>query len=175
MTTVYKLTDQKMKTYNGFQWALGEKKTASGNGGLCGPGFLHAYTHPLLAVLLNPIHANISKPRLFECAGTVAKADSGLKVGCTVLTLTREIGLPPITTVQSVSFAILCAKEVCKGVKWNAWADGWLSGEDRTARAAADSAARAADSAARAARAAVVAAREKTNLDLISIALKATR
>ena len=59
---LYKLTDEKMQTYNGFQWVLGETHETNGEGNLCGPGWLHAYTDPLLAILLNPIHANISNP-----------------------------------------------------------------------------------------------------------------
>jgi hypothetical protein len=58
-----------------------------------------------------------------------------------------------------VRFAILCAKEVCADLPWNAWADKWLSGEDRS-EAAAGAAAEAAWAAraARAARAAEAAA-----------------
>ena len=40
MTTIYKLTDQDMRTYAKCQWALGETKTTSGDGDLCGPGWL---------------------------------------------------------------------------------------------------------------------------------------
>ena len=54
----YKLTNQEMQTHNGFQWELGEWQETSGEGGLCGPGWLHYYSDPLLAVLLNPIHAD---------------------------------------------------------------------------------------------------------------------
>ena len=38
---------------------------------------------------------------------------------------------------QRVTFAILCAKEMCDDVKWNAWADKWLNNEDRTSISAA--------------------------------------
>ena len=157
MTTIYKLTDQNMQTHNGYQWALGETRTASGEGGLCGPGFLHGYTDPLLAVLLNPIHANITNPRLFRGEGTVAKTDHGLKIGCTEMTLTEEMEPPAINTVQRVAFGILCAKEINKDEAWGKWADDWLSGKDRT----------------EAAWAAWAAAWEAADIDLIAIAHKA--
>ena len=130
MTIVYKLTDQYMQTHNGYQWTLNVKHTASGEGELCGPGWLHAYTDPLLAVLLNPIQANIKNPRLFKAKGKIGKTDNGLKVGCTELTLTEELELPVITTEQRVRFAILCAKKVYKDKEWNKWADKWMTGKD---------------------------------------------
>jgi len=52
------------------------------------------------------------------------------------LKIVEEIHVPVLTTEQRVKFAILCAKCVCTDVAWNAWADKWLSDEDRTARAA---------------------------------------
>ena len=135
---LYKLTDQNMRTYAGFQWELSTERTATGGGPLCTNAWLHAYTDPLLAVLLNPIHADIQKPRLFECDGDVGATDHGLKVGCTALTLKKEMPLPETTTEQRVRFGILCAKEVCRGPAWLEWADAWLDGDDRSARAAAE-------------------------------------
>ena len=165
MTTIYKLTDQSMQTYNGFQWTMNNTETADGEGDLCGPGFLHAYTDPLLAVLLNPIHAGIENPRLFRAEGTIKKTDHGLKVGCMEMTLTEELPLPVITTTQWIAFGILCAKEVCKAAGWTRWADNWLSGKNRAAARAADAAA--------AARAAARAADAAAEVDLIAIARKA--
>lgn len=133
---LYKLTDENGQTYNNTQWGEGVTHTASGKGKLCGPGWLHAYTDPLLAVLLNPIHANFSNPRLWEAEGEVGATDFGLKVGTTRLTTIREIPLPDVTSNQISRFAILCARRVCRDEAWNRWADKWLSGEDRSAAAA---------------------------------------
>lgn len=137
MTTIYKLTDQNMQTYGGTQWVLGEERTTDGRGEMCGPGWLHAYTDPLLAVLLNPLHANISEPRLFVGDGDIGAVDYGLKVGCTRMVLTEEITpLPVVTETQRIRFGILCAKQVVFGAGansvWLRWPDAWLSGEDRT-------------------------------------------
>ena len=118
MTTLYKLTDQEMRTHGGYQWVLGETRTAPGGGPLCSPVWLHAYTDPILAVMLNSIHADITEPRLFKCEGLVGATDLGLKVGCTSLTLTEEIPLPTVTTTQRTRFAILCAMEVSADAEW---------------------------------------------------------
>jgi hypothetical protein len=138
---LYKLTDQKMQTYNGFQWKLGKKRTASGEGLLCGPGWLHAYESPLVAAFMNPAHAAFQNPRLFEAMGKIGKRDGQLKCGCTTLTLIREITLPEITTAARVRAAIYCAWSVCKDPAWRTWALLWLAGEDRSAAAAAEMAA----------------------------------
>jgi hypothetical protein len=133
---VFKLTDPDMKTHNGFRWKIGVPRKASGKGELCGPGWLHCYLDPVLGVLMNPNHANIQNPRLFEAEGEGKEKHDPLKSGFTRMTLVREIPLPDVTIVQKVRFAILCAKEVCADPKWVAWADRWLSGEDRSAAAA---------------------------------------
>ena len=129
----YKLTDKNMQTYNNTQWVLNEAKTTSGEGDLCGPGWLHFYSHPLLAVFLNPTHANFDSPRLFEIeAEGEIKNDYGLKLGCTKMTLVKELELPKVTLEQRIKFGILCALEVCKDKKFVAWAQNWLDGTDRS-------------------------------------------
>ncbi len=132
MIKLYKLTDSCGKTRGGTQWGPGVSHSGTGEGELCGPGWIHAYEHPLVAVLMNPIHANFKNPRLWEAEGEVGLRDGQIKCGCKTLTTIREIPLPAITTEMRVRFAILCAKEVCADLSWNAWADRWLSGEDRS-------------------------------------------
>ena len=144
MAKLYKLTDSCGKTRNGTQWGPGISHSGTGEGGLCGPGWIHAYEHPLIAVLMNPIHADFKNPRLWEAEGDVGLRDGQLKCGCKTLTTVREIPLPAITMEMRVRFAICCTKEVCPAaayLAWNAWADKWLSGEDRT-QAAAEAAAK---------------------------------
>jgi len=131
----YKLTNQKMQTYNRFQWVMGEWRKARGSSekSLCSNGWLHCYDSPLLAVLHNPIHADISNPRLFEVeVDGDCKNDNGIKCGYKRMRLVREISIPTITTEQKIKYAILCAKQVCFEKEWNMWADNWLSNVDRT-------------------------------------------
>lgn len=180
---LYKLTDQNHQTHGGCQWGEGVTHEADGQGEMCGPGWLHAYKHPLLVVLLNPIHADFKSPVLWESEGEIEK-DDGLKVGSRKLTTLRIIPLPTITIEQKIKFAILCAKKVCKDPAWNLWADRWLSGEDGTAGSAraarapwtAWTAARsAARSASEAVEAAARAAEATADIDLIAIAEEAMR
>lgn len=143
----YKLTAQNGTTHNYYQWSLpkGEKPgdwhRTSGEGDLCGPGWLHYYHHPLLAVLLNPIHADIQDPILWEVeVGGEQKDDAGLKGGATKMRLLKKIDLPMLSTEQRVAFGIYCALETCKDEEFVRWANGWLMGSDRSAAAAAQAA-----------------------------------
>ena len=158
VATIYKLTDMNMKTYGEYPWVLGKWNRTSGKGDLCGPGWLHAYTSPVLAELLDPIHANFREYRLFrgEASGQVIR-DSGLKVGYTNMRITEELPRLHITTENRVRFGIACACRVYTSAEYRAWAGRWVSGADRT-EAAARVAVRAASTARVAVRAAEAAA-----------------
>ena len=128
----YKLTEKNMMTgltYTPIRWEIGKEQEASGQGGLCGSGWIHVYTNPVLAVMLNPIHADFINPRIFECeCEGKSKTDHGLKEGWTKVTLTKELPLPEITIEQGIKFAILCTKKVYTDSAWIRWAEDWVSG-----------------------------------------------
>jgi hypothetical protein len=135
----YKLTNEKMQTYNNTQWELQEWKETSGKGELCSPGWLHYYNDPLLAAFLNPIHAKFAAPRLFQvevAPEARIKEDRGLKLGCTKMRLVQELQFPQVTMEQRVKFGILCALEVYDDAKFVQWAAKWLDGADRSKKAA---------------------------------------
>jgi hypothetical protein len=135
-----KLTDDEGYTQNKTHWQVGTTHTASGKRAkLCTNGVIHAYTSELLAVLMNPTHAQFINPQCFEAEGDIVVSD-GTKVGCRSLTITGYAKLPEIAITQRISFGILCAKEVCKSPSWNIWADKWLSGENRSRKSATDAA-----------------------------------
>jgi hypothetical protein len=69
----------------------------------------------------------------------------------------RELRLTHKEITEKVAFGILCVLEVYKAPEWVEWAQGWLSGKDRSAQSAwtAECAASAVEYAARAANAAV--------------------
>ena len=133
MAKLYKLTNRNYETKNKTKWGEGVSHSGTGKGPLCSVGWIHAYTNPLLAVLLNPIHADVVDPVLWEAEGEISLTDHGLKVGCKTLTTIRVIELPQITTEQRVKFALLCALEVYHEEKFVAWAQDWLSGKGRSA------------------------------------------
>jgi len=133
----HKLTDENSCTRGKTQWGEGVSHTATGEGKkLCSDGWIHFYTDPLIAVLMNPSHTSFQSPILWECETSGEHLHEPLKSGCKKLTTIRQIPLPEVTTNQKIAFGILCAKEVCKDVKWNRWADNWLSNVDRSIAAA---------------------------------------
>lgn len=139
---LYKLTTQDYKsragTYNETLWGPGVTHKGTGKGPLCSAAYIHAYTHPLLAVVMNPIHAAIGNPVLWECEGTVAASDHGLKVGCPELTTTRIIPLPVIRQEQLIAAGILHANAVRKDDRFQRWASAWMDGTDRSTDTARD-------------------------------------
>ena len=143
MTKLYKLTDEQGRTRAGedneLTWAVGVAHKTAGTGTrLCTADVIHAYEHPLIAVLMNTVHADFDPAtmRLFVAEGEIVAREGQLKCGVHALKIVEEIPVPVLTTEQRVKFAILCAKCVCTDVAWNAWADKWLSSEDRSAAAA---------------------------------------
>ena len=128
---VYKLTDLKGRSYGGTQWGENVIHTATGKGlKFCSPDLIHAYAHPLLAVLLNPLHANFDALLLWEAEGEVVASDHGLKLGFKTLTILHSVAVPQVTTQQRVRFAILCALTRWTPPTWADWARKWLDGTD---------------------------------------------
>jgi hypothetical protein len=161
-----KLTNARGYTYGGTYWEPGARhEAAPGPTEICTDTAIHFYSGGTLqeaislAVHMNPIHANFWAPRawVFEPEGEVV-SDDGTKCGCKAGTTVTEVPLPKVTVEQRAEVAIRCALKVHSEERWVAWAEKWLSGEDRSWEAAAGAAARAialaAWAAARAARAA---------------------
>jgi hypothetical protein len=130
---VYKLTDQdgwcRRGMCNETQYVPGWTYYADGlaNNPLCSTSWIHAYEHPLLAVLHNPIHAKIPTPRMFRCrTGRVVKRDGQMKLGCRSLTVIEEVPVPSITTEMCVRYAIGCAWRGTSQ-QWRQWAVEWLT------------------------------------------------
>ena len=129
---VYKLTNPDYMTHNNTLWGENVTHETSGIGDLCSAGWLHYYYHPILANLLNPIHAQIRQPILWEAeAEGRHRDDHGLKGGCTKLTTIKQIPLPQISLEERVEFAIRCARTLHCSDAWISWSDKWLSGEER--------------------------------------------
>ena len=139
MTYCVKLTNKNMQTYGGYQWVLGEKRTTSGKGGLCGPGWLHCYDSAEVATFMYPHHVAFGTGMLaFEADGAGQTLDDhGLKRGYSEMTLTGQIELPVLTTEQRAEIAIRCSMLVCDDPEWREWAERWLDGSDRSATSAA--------------------------------------
>jgi hypothetical protein len=139
MTVIYKLTNQNLQTHDGFQWVPGNWKKTSGGGDLCGPGWLHGYCDPLVAIFMNPIHANISNPILWQGEGCGKFLDDrGLKCGFTEMRIIKKIKPYKFTPEKLVEIAIVCAIESgYNDEDFISWACHWMDGSDRSAEAAA--------------------------------------
>jgi hypothetical protein len=135
--TLCKLTNENNKTYNNTQWGEGVTHTASEKGELCGSGWIHYYDSPLLAVLLNPIHADFINPHLWSIKvdGEIKKGHDS-KFGTTSLTTIERIPLPEINPTQKIIFGILCAMEVYNDKDFQDWGERWIDGSDRSVKAA---------------------------------------
>lgn len=136
MTKLYKITDEVNTTYNDTQWGPGIEHCTSGRGPLCSEAWLHAYTDKYIAILVHPFHTSFVRPRLWEATGKVGAKDT-FKVGCSRLKTVRRIPLPKPPLDVYRRFVILFAKATASDNKaWLRWANKWLSGKDRSKKAA---------------------------------------
>ena len=133
----YKLLTQDMTSHNDTKWELNIPITVTKEGTeMCTDQVLHCYNHPLLAIVLNPIHADIKNPRLFEIEVDKIVNTDGLKYASKQQTLIKEITIPEISIEQKLEFAIRVTQLILKDTKWNSWADNWLNNTDRTKESA---------------------------------------
>ena len=124
----YKLTNQEMQTRGGFKLEIEKKVIISREGNkLCSDQVIHYYDHPALAILFNPVHANITNPRLFECEVWNVVAHDGLKGGCKELTLLKEIEIPAISKPQKIDFVLMCAKKASTCKSRSAFDENWFN------------------------------------------------
>lgn len=144
----FKLTDQDGCSWGGLRWEVGKVVYPVGVGCKpCGPGVLHAYISGEVAVLANPVHANISNPRLFEIEGDGWETDGLKRWTCGPCRVVRELEVPVLRLEELVAWVICLAPHSST----RSWAVGWLNGSDRSyesARAAVTWAAAAAAAAA---------------------------
>jgi hypothetical protein len=153
MATWYKLTDKDGYTRKGKEneclWGENITHYATGKGSqLCSRDLIHVYRNPLIASFMNPSHADFKNPLLWECEANGECAHEGqLKSGFKTVTTIRRIDLPVITLEQRIRISIYCALKQYSAPSFVKWANAWLDGSDRSARAA-EAAARAAEAAA---------------------------
>jgi hypothetical protein len=141
MSYLYKLTDEFGNTRDQTHWAEGTKheiakELRDSTQPLCTRHYYHAYENPLVAVFMNPIHANFQNSILWRATGWVSKRDGQLKCGCFTLRTLQQIPLPVLTTNQRVRVSIQCTLKRSQTESFKLWAKNWLSGIDRAADAA---------------------------------------
>jgi len=138
MTKLYKLTDAQGRTRAGedneLTWAVGVEHKTTGTGTrLCSSDVIHAYEHPLIAVLMNPVHAMLNPWQvcLFLAEGKIVARDN-FHCGVHSLKIVKELPVPKFSLEMQVQLAIWAAKHTCTDTSWNQWADAWLNQQDRS-------------------------------------------
>lgn len=79
---------------------------------------------PLLAVMVNPLHAECVLPRLFEIRGFGQEQNKIDRI--------REIGLPKVLPEQKLAFAMYCVRSLAPDDAFAAWVERWLANIDRS-------------------------------------------
>jgi len=142
---LYKLTDEQGNTRKNTHWDVGTKHEVRRElrictHPLCTSSYIHAYENPLVAVLMNPIHANFKAPILWRAVGWVSRREGELKCGCFSLRIIEKLPLPEISVAQRIRIGIYSALSICSEPDFVLWAKNWLAGTDRTVSAAATAA-----------------------------------
>ena len=117
---LYKLTEQDGTTHNkSMSWEVGitNHVMEKDNPQMCSGDVIHAYKNKNLAFMLNPIHADIKNPLLFECKGepVISAWD---KCGVFELSITKKLSIPKWYKSKKtrnyvlIQFAILCVESV---------------------------------------------------------------
>ena len=135
---IYKLTRQDRTTRDGFKYPPKGNKLPelNGEGGLCSGGFYHGYANPLLAALHAPIHVDSDYTKMIEIEVSEVYAPNQMKLGFTTGIVGRVIPLPKITDEQRKRYTIGCVCSVYQKKFFRRWANSWISGRDRSRRAA---------------------------------------
>jgi len=134
-TMKYKLLNQNMTSGPlKVEWTINNWKETTGEGNLCGPGWLHCYPSPLLAAFFNPIHGAFEYPRLFEVEIGGEEKQRGIKFGYTKMRITKELKLKIISKEKILKFSMLCALEIYgkEYQEFSEWSKKWLNREDNT-------------------------------------------
>ena len=116
---LYKLTEKDNTTKNNMKWKIGNKNIVRkcSNPELCSGDVIHAYKDLNFGLLMNPRHANIDNPNIYECKGKVVVEDWD-KVGVFELTPIKKLKTPAWYKDEEtrkrvyIRFAILCAEAV---------------------------------------------------------------
>ena len=129
--TYYKLTRADNTTRDGCLWTPGEWRVAElGEMKPCTATALHAYTSPLLAVLLAPEHGLTDYPLLWSCETEGETGCDGLKAWASRLRIIEQVEMPVFTPRQRVLAAIFWTQLVlARGAipNWDTWADAYVS------------------------------------------------
>ena len=132
--TRYLLTNAEHETWRGSRVSLGRSVISSkSEDSVIDRNTEELGDSPLVAVMLNPWHAQIDHQKMLELE--IGEIEAIHDNRCIYMTV-RETGVPSVTTDQKIVFALMALQEVYQNPVFNEWADGWISGSDRSAESA---------------------------------------
>jgi len=133
---VYKFTDPDGWTrrhhLNGHNWLKEPVLKTNGEGNLCGPGWIHAYEHPALALFHDMLHSDYLPDALFfqcEAVGEI-KRDGFLKLGTTKLIVQEQLTIRTVTAVERAKYASYAALEYIESAEIRSDLTKYLAGEE---------------------------------------------
>lgn len=139
-STLYKVTNERNCSRNGTLWGRDVTRVASGvitNDGEMAINenspkyWLHAYTHPVLAIFFNRIHNPRTKLHVWACTGTPQVMSPEGRVGCTKLTTHYVMPTPIITSLTRVRIAMETVRHLYTEGTFNLWSLNWIVGNER--------------------------------------------
>ncbi len=121
------LADNRVLECGKFKQAIGSSKDPLAK--YSGP----IHTSPLVAALTHPDSVDGDHNKMFEVNRWKVNVDASNPEAYTVV---KEVAVPTVTLGQKVAFAVAAVREIYHDTDFVKWADGWLSGKDRSADSA---------------------------------------
>jgi hypothetical protein len=132
MTKIWKFTSKYHFTKNNTHWVVNRPNKIENKEirGLCTSSWLHAYEHPVLAVLFRKRHINsyYNSYVFWEGEGEIGITD-GTKCGCKEITLNKIVDLPILTERQLIAFVTLLTLRFVHAPAFKKWATAFLQGK----------------------------------------------
>jgi class 3 adenylate cyclase len=130
----YVLTDHMNRAAGDRWWGEGVRQTSAYQDGDEYDDRIHCYTSPTLAMLLNGLYERYRLPRLWEASVDEEPEPGDAVVLCREVKTLRLVAPPTLTGMHHARFAVVCAQAAYKGglhtPEFDAWAEGWLAGQD---------------------------------------------
>jgi len=121
----YLLTDLNGKTRRGTTIETNRKNGKRQHGDIVSQNVWECADTSLLAIMINPLHAECVRPRLFEIRGEFKQDRNTVhRVG--------EIVLPDVSPEQKLAFAMYCVRSLVPDHTFGAWVERWLANIDRS-------------------------------------------
>jgi class 3 adenylate cyclase len=139
--SAFVLTDQLNCSADGREWGQRVTQVATGLDEDDDDGHIVCYTSPNVAALLNAQNEQFRMPRLWEASVDRDLTPGDAIVACREVTTTRQVSMLMLTGMHHARFAVLCARAANaagsdENTEFGQWAEGWLSGQDRSGIAA---------------------------------------